>query len=510
MYTSIQDYAGAQRSGDTYGGQSTTEELGTLAKALEARSITGRETTDRLDASGAPLKAESLEKNLKVLTFREQHIKLFRSMPSSPAFNTVEQFVQLVSYGNNSSGFVAEGALPATEDSVYRQKAEFVKLIGVTKEVTHLMQLVNTVVSPIVQKEIQNAILWILRKANRAVVYGNANNIPLEFNGLYAQHEAGTDFSSYGNYMDSSLVIDLRGKHATQEAFNDAAMIIAGTDSYGFATDIYGSNEFINNFTKEFFTKQRIMLGKQSSEFVAGGKVKSISTSIDEVNLNSDVFLGKEPSRKVGLGATHVLAAGTPTKGTGVSGGAIGVVTDTSNKFKLPSFQAANGAGDYYYAVSAVNQYGESELLLLNTNNTTPLAVATTQSVDISIVDGGGTNPATAYKIYRTKAGAVGAADLLFYPLFTVSKAQVAAGFDGAGAAVIRDRNRFLPDTDQAFMAQYDEETLAWKQLAPIMKMDLARVSLAYRFATVLYGTPQLYAPKRMVRFINAGAYVAS
>ena len=67
MYTSIQDYAGAQRSGDTYGGQSTTEELGTLAKALEARSITGRETTDRLDASGAPLKAESLEKNLKVL-----------------------------------------------------------------------------------------------------------------------------------------------------------------------------------------------------------------------------------------------------------------------------------------------------------------------------------------------------------------------------------------------------------------------------------------------------------
>ena len=37
------------------------------------------------------------------------------------------------------------------------------------------------------------------------------------------------------------------------------------------------------------------------------------------------------------------------------------------------------------------------------------------------------------------------------------------------------------------------------------MKMDLAILSPAYRFMVLLYGTPFLYAPKKMVRLINIG-----
>ena len=65
--------------------------------------------------------------------------------------------------------------------------------------------------------------------------------------------------------------------------------------------------------------------------------------------------------------------------------------------------------------------------------------------------------------------------------------------------------NRYLPDTDQSILFQFDNEVIEFSQLAPLMKMDLAVLSPAFRFMILLYGTPLLYAPKKMVRFINIG-----
>jgi len=62
---SLNDY----QVGSEYG-NSSQNELGELMKALNAGSITGRETTDSTTASGSPLKVESLENTLKVLTFK--------------------------------------------------------------------------------------------------------------------------------------------------------------------------------------------------------------------------------------------------------------------------------------------------------------------------------------------------------------------------------------------------------------------------------------------------------
>ena len=54
---------------------------------------------------------------------------------------------------------------------------------------------------------------------------------------------------------------------------------------------------------------------------------------------------------------------------------------------------------------------------------------------------------------------------------------------------------------------QFDNEVIEFAQLAPLMKMDLALLSPAYRFMILLYGTPLLYAPRKMVRIINIGNY---
>ena len=170
----------------------------------------------------------------------------------------------------------------------------------------------------------------------------------------------------------------------------------------------------------------------------------------------------------------------------------------------LRCYKIAADAGNVYYAVSALNRYGESDLAIAGS----AVAIVATGAADITITDGGGLHKATAYRIYRTEVG--GGATGTFYPLFDVSVANVTAGFDGAAGGSVRDLNRFLPNCDQAMLVQFDNEVVEFAQLAPLMKMDLALLSPAYRLMILLYGTPFLYAPKKMVRIINIGAYKKS
>ena len=181
----LADYA---NSGNGYG-VSTQENVDALNKALQAGQITGRDTADSFDASGSPLKVESLEKTLKHLTFRESDITFWKDIPKKPAYNTVVEFNQQVSYGQDRGGFYNEGELPDEEDSVYVRRAQFTKYLGVTKSVTHQMTLVNTMVGNQIQKAIKDGTLWILRKLDQSLFFGNDKLVSLEFNGFLAHQE---------------------------------------------------------------------------------------------------------------------------------------------------------------------------------------------------------------------------------------------------------------------------------------------------------------------------------
>ena len=163
----------------------------------------------------------------------------------------------------------------------------------------------------------------------------------------------------------------------------------------------------------------------------------------------------------------------------------------------------ADSIGDYFYAVAASNRYGESQLVPLKATLTTAVLGS---SFDLKFADGGGTNPATCYVIYRSQKNPTGTiAQTSLYPIITVGVTEKAAGYDGAAPTLIRDTNKILPGMNQALLYQDDEEVYAFKQLAPIMKMDLAILGPATRFMILMYGTPVLYAPKKVVRFVNVG-----
>lgn len=489
----LADYGYAAQQDGFHAGMQSSENLDQLNKALAAEQITGRETTNLTTASGAPLKVESLEKTLKHITFRESDIRLWKDLPKKAAYNTVEEYNQQTSYGANRGGWNREGELPEEEDSIFVRRAQLVKYLGVTKSVTHQMTLVNTMIGSVMERAVKDGTLWILRTLNQGLYFGNEKIVPEQFNGFLAQQQQSDAWASYADYMNSEMVVDLRGSALTEDAIETAANSIV--ENYGLATQLYGPPSVLSAFVKNFYGNKFIVPNTPSlSDGIMGQRVQAFDSQFGRIGLNHDVFFKKLPSKTSASAATSQKA---PTKPT----------WDLSTPAAVQSSIAGSkwgstDAGNVYYGVVAINRFGESDMAIYSTAVTATAGCA----VDLKFADGGGVNPATAYRIYRTKVG--GTATGEFYPLFEVSLDDVTRGYDGGSAGLIRDMNRFLPDCDQSILFQFDNEVVEFAQLAPLMKMDLAVLSPAFRFMVLLYGTPFLYAPKKMVRFINIGKTV--
>ena len=486
----LSDYGYAAQQDGMHAGVGSMENVDQLNKALAAEDITGRDTTNLTTASGAPLKVESLEKTLKHLTFRENDIRLWKDLPKKAAYNTVEEYNQQTSYGANRGGWNREGELPEEEDSIFVRRAQLVKYLGVTKSVTHQMTLVNTMVGSIMERTIKDGTMWILRTLNQGLYFGNEKLVPEQFNGFLAQQQQSDAWASYDDYMNSEHVVDLRGKSLTEDAIESGANSIV--ENYGLATQLYAAPAVLSNFVKNFYGNKFIQPNTPAlSNGVMGQRVQAFDSQFGQIGLNHDVFFKKQPSKSAASAATSTKAPATPVWDS--SSPATVKPTIAGSKFN------STDAGNVYYAVSAINRFGESKLAI----HSTAVAAVAGCAIDLKFAAGVGTNTATAFRIYRTKVG--GSATGEFYPLFEVSVSELTAGYDGASAGVARDMNHFLPDCEQAMLVQFDNEVIEFAQLAPLMKMDLAVLSPAFRFMILLYGTPFLYAPKKMVRFVNIG-----
>lgn len=476
------------------GGQN--EGIQELMKAMQAGAITGRDTTDQT-LSYEPLKAESLETTLKLLEARQKDIRLLNLMPRLTAYNTVEEFLQLSSYGNQRGGFYNEGELSDVEDSTYVRRSELIKYLQVTGEVTMQAQMVRSFIDAM-KKEVENKVMWLNKRANTYMSGGNSAHVPQEWNGIYAQHQSvgsaqGFLFASLEEYFTSTVIIDKRGKSVTQTDIEDAAVRIDA--NFGNVSDFFAPTTVISAISKDYFADQRIMLNANNAGAYSGkiGTVaKEITTSLGDVALQPDKFMKHEhpEGRILTDGATSPKAPTAP-----VTGGVPSVNVDALAKYVTAE------AGTAYYAVSAINRYGESGLTLMDA---AAVSILGGRNVALTFTSGGGAIAATAYRIYRTEiTAAANATGVKFWPIFTVSTADLAAGFDGGGAGVIWDRGRFLPNTEQGFMTEMVDDVLSFKQLAPVSKLDLAVVSMSKRFISFQFATPQIYSPKKIVRFLN-------
>lgn len=451
-------------------GVGSQEEIDALSKAIAADY-----TTDFSSTSGGALRVESLESTLKVLTYREQHMVLFKSIPKKAAFSTVEEYSQLTNLGDDNTGFTPEGVLPEAEDAKYARKASLVKFLGTTRVVTHPMTLVNQVGGNAVAREINNGTLKIMRDAEFGLFYGDSD---LVFNPSSVE---GPEFDGLSKLIDSSMVLDLSNRNIEEGDVGDCARAIF--DNYGMATDIYLSTGAANALAKNSLPKERIIL-PSSGALQLGVEVERIKTQYGTVNLNPSVFLNgfRSPKKTAPSSATSTKA---PTAPASIAAAAM---TGSTGKFR------SSQLGVIQFKVTACNRFGESAPTAAG-GSTTVTSSDYAKYIPLTITNAGSVTVVPEYfNIYATEPGGS-----TFYYIASVAANSQA----NSGTTPYNYDGFIMPNTSIGFIGQMTEEVVCFKQLAPLMKMDLARIDPSYRFCILLYGVPQLFNPKRFMKIVN-------
>lgn len=479
---SLGDYA----DNSVFSGEGSAAELAELQKALEAGDVTGMQTLGKDNIPGATLKVEDLESTLKVLTFKETDIKLWKKVSKLPAYNTVEEFNQQIEYGADGYSFTDEGGLPQDDSPSYRRQAQLVKFLGTTRSVSHPMQLVATMVDNLMQQEIKNGTMKILRDADRALWFANSHVIPQEFNGFRQQQidSMGSEFA----WENSDCVVDLRGGKIDEKVLETGALNIIQNNGEG--NLFMAPPQVLSAFKKNLIDQKRIYVGANEENVTptAGLMVQKFLSQFGMIDLDYDKFLAQTNVPK--SLTSPATSAKAPAKPVADPTAPAAMVTDANN-----TLFGGNQSGSYSYAVTAINKKGESQLVQLGTS---PIAVTTGKSVDLKFT--AADSDTVGFNIYRSKKDAT---DGKFYKIASLSVNELALGHNNAAAGLTRDKNEKIAGTEEAFLIDNSIDVWAFKQLAPLMKMDLAVLSPATRFMLLLYGTPILYAPRKMVTFKN-------
>lgn len=456
------------------------QDIADLSKALEAGFQVGAGKT-----GGSALRVESLESSLKVLTYTSSHIKFWKKIPKSPAYSTVEEYNQLSNYGGSQNPFVQEGELPQATDTSYVRRVQLVKFLGTTREVTHQASLVHPAHGDLIALENQAGILWLLEQVERNLFQGDSS---LAFDGEAEQWD-GMDA-----LIDPASLLDLEGNSLQESDLEEGANQVI--ENFGFPTDVYLGTRTMSDLVKTFYPRERIQLPAPMNGQV-GNTIQTIATQAGVLEFNPDVFIRQNPTPPAT--ATSPNAPASPA--SIVSAASAG--TDGDHNKGAPT-----GTSSFAYVVTAANRFGESAPTAVQgaTTDLTQADKDAGEHVPLTV-----TNPASVgpfppeyFRIYRSTSSSSTTvpASLSSYSLIM----QVPAGSQaGLGTTAVNDVNLILPFTSSAYLGELTPSVLTFRQLMPMMKMDLAVLSPAYRWMILLYGTPILFAPKKWVRIINIG-----
>lgn len=462
-------------------GISSQAEVDALTKALETGYGIGPNQT-----GGAALRVESLEASLKVLTFTASHIKFWKKIPKSPAYSTVEEYNQQTNYGGQATPWVQEGELPQASDSSYVRRTQLVKFLGTVREVTHQASLVHPAHGNLISLENQNGIMYLLEQVEKFLFTGDSS---LAFDGEAEQWD-GLD-----TLIDSSSVLDLGGSSMQEADFEEASNIII--ENYGFPTDCFLGTRVMSDLVKTIYPRQRIAMPAPVNGKI-GLTISSVETQGGEIELNPNIFIRKTP---VAPGAA--TSANAPVTPASIASVVNAAVTTGDHDKGAPS-----GTTNFAYLVTSANRFGESAPTAVQGAVTAMSAAqkAAFRSITLTVTNAAviGAFPTEYVKIYRSKAAVSTVVPTSLNDYYLIAQVPVSSQAAG-GVTVVEDVNLTLPGTSTAYMGELTPSVLTFRQLMPMMKMDLAVLSPAYRWMIMLYGTPILFAPKKWIRLTNIG-----
>jgi len=508
------------------------------------------------------LRLENLDNTMTSVLATAEHLKIFRFLHKEPSKQPFYQWNRRESYGSTRGSFgFAEGGAPKGGAGQWSRNGAYVKFLGTRGGVTHPAVLTNILggmsVDPVAEDQLGRT-MDFMQRIERAIMFGDEAILD----------NGGTD-SNYDGLLKQLTtarnrnVIDMKGQPLTLDNIgNVAAKLVTEGKLLSFSdVTLFMSPQNIEDFGKLRYstglspisgpgtTVDRADLTTSArTNLLAGLSIVGQATSFGVIPFEWSIFTEPVETGAV-LEKGDIGAPAPPTAGNGVALVAYNAVAPTSDTgfgttsgvaAKVTSVNATSHpsnmeAGLYYYAVSAVNDFGESVATVYGSQNVALKGVYVPANAQVNVVITAVTG-ATSYRIYRMKdkntfTGTVGLTSDAWYGMTasagaiagaagaTVKDTNVATGPDwqyvGHTPAATRtfiDKNgtsdlynNIRPGTNIAPLICRNSADLCIAQMSPLLKMPLAPTSTTFEYLLLLYHTLVLKAPERQFIFKNVG-----
>ena len=490
---------------------------------------------------GNAVRLEVLDPNLYTLTPDAGDFPFWMMLPKKHFPTTFVEVNQQISLSSDDSalylGSTYEEGQAANLSDNPRLVRRFIELKTFsTRADSTIHGILTNTQKPVTQLINAAAKVRVLKSMVQQLFYGDSDVRPNDVDGFFTQiypldaDDVSTTrtnyynrgiYDNYRDYRDGNNYLNLRGTTLTKPMFDTEVAKLSV--NYGKSANLVLHpmamslvNTAMNNDT------QRWIVPNTTGEF--GARFSTLfSPSGPQVGTKviSDKWtIPRNYMRRAGdipAGSRLRTASRRPLTPTSIDVEEITAANISGSTNDNPNYTAPSeyldgqvGTGSRLYAVSAINNVGESPLVI----NTTAVTVGEGMGISIKITNPAlntqqGAVAATGYRIFstdpRTDPSPTG--DSVFYEIAYISESEYAAGvFAGAGLGTDRanqyvDLGRRLPNTCSAVL--YDTEAIQYDYLIPISMMHVAITNLIIPTIGFSVGAPQVNVPSKVNRLNN-------
>lgn len=449
--------AAVQPNGDpTLGGSfalAQQEGVQELSKALQASDY--QTDVSKLTGGGA-LTVQSLDTAMKTVVQEEQHFVLFKKLAQSNASNIVDEYVRQSSVGGFLGGSTNTqmGVVRAAQGE-YSREVGLVKFLMTLRQVGYVLNISKNMAEPIAVEE-RNGAKQLMTDAEYLLFYGNADACPTQFDGIINV----IDKEVAAGKLDGNHIIDLQGQPLNSvEPFTQLQAAVQDYGNWGTLTDCFlpvAAQTDLNLGLDPAFRWASEGSGS-ADQLKIGAHVAGIRLTEGVLKTNIDTFLHHDafPMAK----PFELTWSAIATANAGFKPASIAANADTSDT--ASQFTAAR-AGNYYYAVAAIDPDGKGLTEIVKSSVT---AVAAGKKVVLTITKSSA-NTETGYAIYRSRLN--GSDDVSDFRLMKVVKK------DGS-TTTYTDLNRDIPGTVTVPCLNLggSADAIGWRQFQPMTKIAL-------------------------------------
>lgn len=410
-----------------------------------------------------PLRVESLDDQVKTLTFGAEQFVFFNQISKRAARSSVEQYVTYDRHGDIGHSMAsAEGAISKITAQSYGRHTINMKYLTTARQVTVQAGMANSITDPL-QAATQDAVVSLASEIEWMSFYGDKD--------LHdANNTEGLEFDGLNKLIPDTNVIDLHGKVLAEADLNDAAIMIS--KAYGYPTDAFLPMGAKSRLISSLLDRQRVFQSSGAQNLTLGFNAPQFQSIAGMINLNGSNLMENY----------NILDENDPFV-AGIKPTATAKVESASKAGKFDDVATLE------YRVVAVSQDTHSEAVA-----TEPVVLtAKTDTVQLEVtVPTNFESPIEFIRVYRkSEAG-------LFYEISKVSAHEAKNG-----KVTIVDDNSTIPGTVDAYVGQMTPDVIALYEWLPITRFALATMTAAYTWSFLWFGALALFAPRKWVRIKN-------